>query len=140
MSNINQTIIIRTDLFEEGHVGLISAQVAHIHAAIFVEGLRNESLSMEFKGEGSRTEENNLKEWLDDPYIFVKKVPNQESLLYFINASRAAGIAVREWRDTVYVKISPTQDKAFENVLVGISLGPVDADKIRTVIGDLPLL
>jgi len=30
--------------------------------------------------------------------------------------------------------------QAFEMVLVGISIGPADADRIRTVVGDLPLL
>jgi hypothetical protein len=47
---------------------------------------------------------------------------------------------VHPWEDTIYLDISPTQRKAFENVFVGFSIGPCDADVIKTIIGDLPLL
>jgi len=137
MSNINQTIIIRTDLFKEGHVGLISAQVAHIHAEMVLSNMND---LLQIKLDDSKVSNEDFLSWMKNPYIFVKKVPNKEGLDYFAEAARAAKIEVTEWRDTVYVNLSSTQDKAFENVLVGISLGPTDADKIRTVIGDLPLL
>jgi hypothetical protein len=79
-------------------------------------------------------------EWMKDPYLFVHEVKNIESLLHYIKKARAAGISCDEWRDTVYIKMSDTQMEAVPIVLVGVSLGPCDSDKIKAVIGDLPLL
>jgi hypothetical protein len=80
------------------------------------------------------------KEWLNDPYIFVHGVPNLEVLNYFIEDAKSGDIPISEWRDTVYIKISETQRRAFFPVKVGAALGPVDSDKIKAIIGDLPLL
>ncbi|MFA7219017.1 MAG: peptidyl-tRNA hydrolase [Synergistaceae bacterium] len=139
MSNINQTILIRTDLFNlPEDMGLMAAQVAHIH----MEGLRGVFLD-HFMGNKISEDDlsgSNLIEWLKDPYILVKKVPNLEALNHFNKAAEDIHITVREWQDTVYVRLSQTMKQAFPDTVVGISLGPCDSDAIRTVVGDIPLL
>ena len=132
MANIGQTVIIRTDLFGD-NVGLIAAQVAHIHAQLLYDVVAKRT-DLGEKGKA------NLAEWVIQPYIFVKQVPNLEALEYFEAKAKGAGVATTSWSDTVYVNLSPTQQEAFADVKVGIALGPNDADKIRTVVGDLPLL
>ena len=94
------------------------------------------------KGEqGEQGEQgSDYEEWLKDPYLLVKRVPNLEALQYFREEANLSELPVAEWRDTVNVRLSATVKKAFEDVLVGISIGPCDSDKIRTVVGDIPLL
>ena len=60
--------------------------------------------------------------------------------MYYVRKAKDLGVPVNIWNDTVYVKMSETQMEAFPNVNVGVSLGPCDSDKIKAVIGDLPLL
>jgi peptidyl-tRNA hydrolase len=127
MANLRQSILIRTDLALEP--GLLSAQVAHLHAQFMIHMITNDR---------AHTQED--LDWMKDPYIFVHKVPNLEVLRYFQDQAATAKIPQFEWTDTIYLNISPKQTRAFENVPVGISLGPVDSDKIKAVIGDLPLL
>jgi len=153
MASINQTVIIRTDLFDMGKdIGLLAAQVAHIHFNLFrvmlmdaemacrkdTNCMENGHLDINLPKMGQLGKD--ISEWLREPYLLVKRVPNLEALQYFSQSATASGIEVHEWFDTVYVRLSSTQQKAFPNVLVGISLGPCDADKIRTIVGDLPLL
>ena len=130
MANIGQTVIIRTDLGFP--IGLLAAQVAHIHFEMFRQSLLDEDQTGSWEPE--------IEEWLKSPYLFVKKVPNELGLIHYKKLAEQAGVEVTEWRDTVCVQLSETQQQAFHDVLVGISLGPNDADKIRGVIGDLPLL
>lgn len=137
MANIGQTIIIRTDIFTlPDDVGLLAAQVAHIHAAIYYQNM-NDLLEMKLSNGFDKDE---FIAWFHTPYIFVKQVPNAEGLNHFAKLARDADVPVIEWNDTVYVRLSPTMKQAFSDILVGISLGPCDADRIRTVVGDLPLL
>jgi peptidyl-tRNA hydrolase len=132
MANIGQTVIIRTDIFEvPADMGLMSAQVAHIHFEHARKLMTGTALDKDFQ---------DMMPWLRDPYLFVKKVPNLEGLHYFLNLATEADLPCSSWKDTVYVRLSPTMKKAFPDTLVGISIGPDDADKIRTVVGDLPLL
>ena len=144
MASINQTIIIRTDLFGPEDIGLLSAQVGHIHFEIMRQFFRNNLIDDEdvinSKLSNSFSNVKLFKEWMEDPYLLIKQVPNKEALIYFIEEATIAGIEVNKWYDTVYVRLSKTQQKAFPNVLVGASFGPDDADKIRTILGDLPLL
>lgn len=141
MSNIRQTIIIREDL--KLPKGLSEAQVAHLHMEYFrqrlLEGFDKDInclSSLISKVQFSSDE----KEWLKSPYTFVHGVPNIEVLERFKNMALSNGIIVREWRDTVYIKVSPNQQIVVENCLIGITLGPTDSDRIKTAIGDLPLL
>lgn len=137
MANIGQTILIRTDLFGD-NIGLLAAQIAHIHAKPFYA---------ERPVAGTTSTEDvellDLQEfaaWKKNPYVYIKKVPNAETLSHFIDAARAADVPCQTWRDTVYVKVSAKQNIALPDVLVGAAFGPTDSDKIKTVIGDLPLL
>jgi len=138
MASINQTILIRTDLFQlPEDIGLLSAQVAHIHFQLVRETMLQNSLNYPIAGV---TDTYDFKEWIQEPYLLVKRVPNAEALNFFKEEAERTGLTVRSWTDTVYVRLSKTQQKAFPNVLVGISIGPSDSDKIRTILGDLPLL
>ena len=150
MSNLGQTILIRTDLFDmDQDVGLISAQVAHIHMELMRKMFFDNSI-VDDKGIHCHVKDlntsrmsgfkENLLSWLDCPYIFVKQVPNAEALKHFYELAIEYELPVNEWKDTVYVRLSKTMKQAFPNTLVGISIGPADADAIRTVVGDLPLL
>lgn len=129
MSNLRQTILIRTDLTFP--VGLIAAQVAHIH----MERFRQAILQEDIKRLGD-----NALEWLNSPYIFVHGVHNPEALNHFRKLAGEASICVTDWTDTVFMQLAPDIKIAPSNVLVGCSLGPDDSDKIKSVIGSLPLL
>ncbi len=142
MANIRQSIIIRTDL--NLPVGLLAAQVAHLsmeklrYAITHLETFRKGAVSINFPAWGQFGAD--FEEWLLDPYLFVHKVPNKEALDYFSKEFQRANIPVSSWVDTITLDISPTQKKAFVDVMVGISAGPCDSDKIKAIIGDLPLL
>ena len=114
----------------------MSAQVAHIHALPFTRSL-TDVLTVTLSDALTKDDFN---DWFHEPYIFVKQVPNGEALNHFKGLAEAAGVYVAEWRDTVYVRLSKTMKQAFSDVAVGICLGPDNADKIRTIVGDLPLL
>ncbi|MCK9434787.1 MAG: hypothetical protein M0R32_08240 [Candidatus Cloacimonetes bacterium] len=132
MANLRQSILIRTDLGFP--TGLLTAQVAHLH----FEPFRKKIYSLPEPGEAVFQSEE--LDWMPDPYLFIHEVKNIESLEHYIKKAKEAGVNVHQWRDTVYIKMSDTQTEAIPNVLVGVSLGPCDSDKIKTVIGDLPLL
>lgn len=133
MANIRQSILIRKDLVFP--VGLLAAQVAHLHMEYFRRAM------IESKENKDQIQLAPIeKSWLLDPYVFVHGVPNTEVLNFFIEEAKKMNVLVSEWRDTVYVDISDTQRKAFPNVRIGVTLGPDDSDKIKAVIGDLPLL
>lgn len=129
--NIKHVVLIRKDL--ELTTGLISAQVAHIAMERF-------RVALTYEDKSDSTLSPIDLEWLKAPYLYVHAVPNWEWLRYYSEKARMAKIEVTEWKDTLYMKSSETQQQAFENVLVGVSLGPIDSDKIKAVIGDLPLL
>jgi hypothetical protein len=74
------------------------------------------------------------------PYTFVHGVPNKEVLEYFIKQAEVKNVPYTSWFDTIYIKVSETQKIVVENCLIGIALGPFESDKIKAVIGDLPLL
>ena len=136
MANIKQTILIRKDL--NFPIGLLASQCAHLHfenirQKICENNLLDGKLSLEF--------DYDTREWINNPYIYIHGVPNLEVLQYFAATAKSVGnIPVTWWRDTVYIDISETQRKAFPKIEIGITLGPCDSDKIKAVIGDLPLL
>ena len=132
MANLRQTILVRTDLGFT--VGLMAAQVAHLHFQ------RIRRFMMETDVNRNGTYSNDDMEWIKTPYVFIHGVPNIETLNYFNKLAVESGVPVCSWTDTVYIGISETQKKAFNDVLVGIVLGPCDSDKIKAVVGDLPLL
>ena len=134
MANIRQTILVRTDL--NLPVGLLTAQVAHIHMELF----RNKMLN--HVGGGKDVLTNEEIEWLKDPYIFVHGVPNKEFLEFYMKEANKFKVSCVEWRDTVYLKAGTGEAETvpFPDVLIGCSLGPADSDKIKVVTGNLPLL
>ena len=79
-------------------------------------------------------------EWMKDPYTYVHEAKNYETLIHYEKIACQNNIPINAWRDTVYIKFSETQMYAFPDVWVGLVLGPCDSDKIKAVIGDLPLL
>lgn len=139
MSNVRQTILIRTDL--KLKTGLLAAQVAHLHMEQVRQILTaqdKDAITIDFSAMGEVGAD--LQEWLNTPYIFVHGVPNKEALDYFAQVAREKKIIVTNWSDTIFLEFSKKQKVALPQVLVGIVLGPTDSDKIRSVIGDLPLL
>lgn len=126
---LRQTVIVRTDLGFT--TGLYAAQVSHIHMEAIRQSLLNE-----------RVPNSLTLEWLEDPYIYVHGVPNKEALDYFENKARAENdLDVHSWTDkTLRLNLSDNLKVDLADVKVGISLGPSDADIIRRVIGDLPIL
>lgn len=127
---LRHTLLIRTDLGMPQ--GLFSAQLAHIAQEVF----RQHHLNKSKRG--------NLDvkaiEWINDPYMFVHGVPNHEALIYFIDQADKQGVVCHTWEDTIFLEIADGQTITLPNVLVGCSFGPDDADRIRLVIGKLPLL
>ena len=133
--NIRQSILLRTDL--NLPKGLAEAQVAHIHFEIFRKTILHNISPSLYKGELIISPE--VLSWLNTPYTYVHGVPNIEVLNKFIKDTKDKGLINAEWRDTIYVRISDTQEIVVEDCLVGFAiLG--ESDKIRAVIGDLPLL
>lgn len=133
MANLRQSILIRTDLGFP--TGLLTAQVAHLHLEPF-----RKRMYLSPRNSTKNVFSDEELEWMKDPYLFVYEVKNIESLQHYIKKAMVAGVSCNEWRDTVYIKMSDTQMEAFPTVLIGVSLGPCDSDKIKAVIGDLPLL
>ena len=128
MANLRQSILIRTDL--NLPLGLMTAQVAHIHALPLIASLNSSDNNID------------VEEWSNDPFVFVHKVPNLEVLHFFRDLARehAEDLTTLEWHDTITLSLSETQTRAFPSVMVGISLGPAHSDIIKSIIGDLPLL
>jgi peptidyl-tRNA hydrolase len=127
MANLRHTVLVRTDLGFS--LGLLAAQVAHIHFEPFRQLAIDEKEVPQWQ-----------RDWLTAPYLFIHGVKNRESLEYYIKRADEVGVKVSTWKDTVEVRPSDTQKLVFPDIPVGISLGPDDSDKIRQVIGDLPLL
>lgn len=138
MANIRQSILIRTDL--NLPVGLLAAQVAHIAFEPYRLDCTGDDKGQLFDVTATYRVGTSKFEWMTSSYIFVHRVPNLESLMFFQDEATKAGLELHTWTDTIYIDISPTQKKAFKNVLVGLSLGPAESDDIKAVIGDLPLL
>jgi peptidyl-tRNA hydrolase len=129
MANLRQSILVRTDLTLP--VGLLAAQIAHLHFEPFRKGVTNGKLIID----------NQISiEWMNAPYLFVHKVPNFEVLSHFCTIAKNTGVTVTDWSDTIYLNVSETQRIVLPNVVIGVTLGPDDSDNIKAVIGDLPLL
>ena len=133
MANIRQSILIRTDLNLPS--GLMAAQIAHIHMQ-FIRMNCNAGLTLKF---AHTLNADDVYAWMKSPYLFVHKVPHLEALDYFEKKALESGVYVATWEDTIYQELAEDCKVAFE-MKVGISLGPTDSDKIKLVLGTLPLL
>jgi peptidyl-tRNA hydrolase len=140
MANLRQTIIVRTDL--NLAVGLLAAQISHIHFEKIRREL-NRSLSgikeKEVGGELFKFSKDEW-EWMESPYIFIHGVPNIEAYHYFKKKAEDALLSVVEWTDTIYLSFYEGHKDAFKNVPIGFSIGPADSDAIKAIVGALPLL
>jgi hypothetical protein len=109
----------------------MAAQVSHL----VMEQVRQTILDeMDIKQECP-----NLHEWLLNPYLYVHAVGNKESLEFLLAKAKTLGVPTFEWRDTVYVSIGDKKE-AIRDVLVGFSFEACDADRVKAVIGTLPML
>lgn len=125
MANIRQVVVVRRDL--NMTPGLMAAQVAHINdiwqrEAIFKEGGHEYTVEQ--------------VEWCKDPYLSVLAVDNPEELAHVIEAAQASNLEVHRWFDLIP---STNLNINLADVLVGISIGPADFDKIKAITGKLPL-
>lgn len=130
--NLQLHCVIRKDL--GFNVGLMSAQVAHLAMEQLRQMIRDEA----FKNSKDYVVENVMK-WLVKPYTIVHEVPCKEALEFYLAKSRSLNVKTYEWRDTVFVSLG-SKKEALADVLVGFAFEVADADRIKSVIGDLPLL
>lgn len=126
--NLCQRILIREDL--QLPRGLMCAQIAHLH----FEAMRQELLAHD------TVKEPLTKEWIKDPYIFVHGVPNIEALEHFRELAQSHEISWAEWTDTIYLTLYEGYTIPFEDIVIGAILGPEDSDRLKMVVGGLPLL
>jgi hypothetical protein len=104
---------------------MVGAQANHTSDAFMRYKIKN---GIEFTDEE--------KEWMDTPYISILAVNNKEELEVVIEDAKAAGLSTFVWNDTIP---STVQKNAFiPDVMVGVSIGPDDFDKIKSVVGYLP--
>ena len=122
MANIRHVVVIRKDLALP--VGLAMAQAAHASDHFLRLSVTNGLELTEID-----------KDWCKDPYLSVLAVNNGEELEVIHNEAAAAGLRVHLWWDTIPSEILQRPIK----VMVGISIGPDDFDRIKLVTGTLPL-
>lgn len=121
--NTRLTVVVRKDL--NMTPGLLAAQVAHISDEFMRQRiLDNKEFSVDERN------------WMQDPYISVLAVDNPEELRSIQKDAAEASLTVHQWTDLIPMK---NINKALPNVLVGISIGPDDFDRIKAVTGNLPL-
>jgi len=139
MSNIRHVVVVRKDL--QLSLGLLAAQVAHISDQFMREKIRRcffeEESELKFLPPFAAPNVNEKElEWCKDPYLSVLAVNCAEDLKQIIEHAKSEELKVRSWEDTIP---SPTfPDKAIK-LVVGVSIGPDDFDKIKIVTGALPL-
>ena len=118
--------------------GLLAAQACHLNdewlRARILESKANRNC---VKGE-SKTVNFNLPEfqWLEGPVLSILAVNTPEELEVLKKRAKDVGVAFREWHDTIPSQIFP---KVFLQTFVGIAFGPDDDEKVKQVVGDLPL-
>ena len=118
--NVRQSVVVRRDL--QMTPGLLAAQVAHISAQFMIKG----------DGIFNSTQ----KQWFDAPVLSVLAVNTPEELDVLTKLADDVGVKYHIWRDTIPSQIFAGR---FLEVVVGISFGPDDDEKIKQVTGTLPL-
>jgi peptidyl-tRNA hydrolase len=79
---------------------------------------------------------NSEKSWMETPYIAILQVDTLEELKVIYGEAQTEGLNPVVWKDTIH---SLALDRFIPDVMVGISLGPADADKVKVVTGKLNL-
>lgn len=149
MANIRQSILVRTDLNLPN--GLLAAQISHIHFELFRKRLKANNCSLQLfdtnsdGGDAGGTidedylDKNDLINWIASPYLFIHQVPHGEALEYFKYKALEAKLPVIQWQDVIYQNLSDDLRVPF-HMPIGLAIGPADSDRIKMVIGTLPLL
>jgi peptidyl-tRNA hydrolase len=139
MANRRIVIVVRKDL--ELPVGLAMAQAAHLCD----EWLRSRIISMIRVSESVDTGaigqlhelfENDEIEWMKSPTVSVLAVNTLEELNFIESQTKQSGLPCHSWVDTIH---SGLLDRYMENIKVGIAIGPINDDIVKTITGKLPL-
>lgn len=130
MSNTRLTVVVRRDL--QLSPGLLAAQVSHISDQWMRQRIRENA---DKKLKVSEMFYQNEIDWMKEPYISVLAVNTREELEKISMDATNAELGVYSWTDVIFSEVL----KIPMTVLVGISIGPDDFDKIKLVTGNLPL-
>lgn len=128
MSNTRLTVVVRRDL--QLSPGLLAAQVAHMS-----DQFMRKNILAGVEGMSLKHFTHEQLEWMEQPYLSVLAVNTLDELRIVKQVAQEASLLVHEWVDVIPSEVlqRPIQ------VLVGISIGPADFDKIKLVTGTLPL-
>jgi len=136
LANIQFQVILRKDL--KMPVGLAMAQATHvsdqwmrtkiINFSDNVVGVNKPFKNIDFS--------DNEIAWMHKPYVAILAVDCKEELEHVIHLAKAKEIPYSLWTDTIQLNIF---ENKFADVLIGCSLGPIDADKLSVISGCLPL-
>ena len=126
--NIRHYVIMRKDLqLEKISVGLFGTQVSHI--------ADNFLLGSQRLGDPIENFSEEELEWSKLPVLVTLAVNTYEELQIVKKKAQDAGVPCNSWKDTVPSNLWEGQ---FLECEIGISIGPVDTDKAKLVVGDLP--
>jgi peptidyl-tRNA hydrolase len=117
-------VVIRKDF--EMPPGLLAAQALHT-------GMEFIRLKI---ARGDFCFDNVEKEWIVEPYVSVLAVGTFEELVHVQEEAQRAKLPTCAWNDTI---VAPVIKGFAPKCLVGIAIGPADADAIKQVCGMLPL-
>ena len=126
MANVRHCIVIRRDLNLKP--GALAAQAIHIS-----DGFMRNGVLLQITDDKEHFDRIQ-KEWISEPVVAILAVNTPEELNDVAKCSKEIGLRVTEWRDHVYSEILGRPIR----VLVGISIGPDETDKIREATGMLP--
>ena len=132
MSSTRMAVVVRRDL--QMTPGLLAAQVLHAGMMFVAKGNRqrhkkdDEAYLVEFSG--------TQMDWINEPYVAVLAVDTKEELELVSKMAIEEKLAVHAWHDVIPSKVF---DGRVLECFVGVSIGPVDADRLRKVVGTLPL-
>jgi peptidyl-tRNA hydrolase len=135
MANRRIVIVVRKDL--ELPIGLAMAQAAHLCD----EWLRQRILKMNADPSKTPVElhevfEDQELEWMESPTVSVLAVNTLEELNFIESQTKQSGLPCHSWVDTIH---SGLLDRYMENIKVGIAIGPINDDIVKTITGKLPL-
>ena len=127
--NVKQAVIVRRDLNVKP--GLLAAQVAHLSSMWMIDRIG--------KLEAKTTEVPLLTAqslWIKSPTLVVLGVTNNEELeVVYQRVDSMIGDEAFVWHDTIYSELFRT----YLYTRVGLVVGPLDDEKLKQYVGDLPL-
>jgi peptidyl-tRNA hydrolase len=136
-------VVVRRDL--NLPPGLLAAQVLHI-GMCFVQkrvtldliphALETLSKKNPYAGWNAVAIPPKEIEWIHEPYVAVLAVDTPEELQLLITDAQRKVLPIYEWYDVIP---STALSGQFIKCLVGIAIGPADADHLKKVTGTLPL-